>query len=55
MEEEVEKTYGAEEFRCPTCDLHLDSRDEIEAAGLDPDQTEVETREREFEPDYGNC
>lgn len=54
-EEEVEKTYGAEEFRCPTCDLHLDSRDEIEAVGLDPDHTEVETREREFEPDYGNC
>ena len=54
-EEEVEKTYGAEEFRCPTCNLHLDSRDEIEAVGLDPDHTEVETREREFEPDYGNC
>ena len=54
-EEEVEKTYGAEEFRCPTCDLHLDSREEIEAVGLDPDHTETETREREFEPDYGNC
>jgi hypothetical protein len=54
-EEEVEKTYGAEEFRCPTCDLHLDSRDEIEAVDLDPDHTEIETRERDFEPEYGNC
>jgi hypothetical protein len=54
-EEEVKKQYGAEEFRCPTCDLHLDSRQEIEAAGIDPDHTEVETREREYEPDYGNC
>jgi hypothetical protein len=54
-EEAVEKTYGAEEFRCPTCDLHLDSRGEIEAVGLDPDYTKVETREREYEPEYGNC
>jgi len=54
-EEEVEKQYGAEEFQCPTCDLHLDSRQEINAAGIDPDHTEVETREREYEPDYGNC
>jgi hypothetical protein len=54
-EEQVEKHYGAEEFRCPTCDLHLDSRQEIEAAGLDADHVEVETRVREYEPDYGNC
>ncbi|TCH97911.1 hypothetical protein EJV46_11870 [Roseococcus sp. SYP-B2431] len=54
-EEHVEKNYGAEEFRCPTCDLHLNSREEIEAVGLDPDHVEVEVREREFEPDYGNC
>ncbi len=55
LEEEVEKSYGAEEFRCPTCNLHLDSREEIEAAGLNPDYTEVEVREREHEPEYGNC
>jgi len=54
-EEVVEKSYGAEEFRCPTCDLHLDSRAEIEAVGLEPDHLEIETREREFEPEYGNC
>jgi hypothetical protein len=53
-EEEVEKQFGAEEFRCPTCDLRLDSRKEIEAAGIDPDHTEVVTRQREYEPDYGN-
>jgi hypothetical protein len=54
-EDEVEKYYSAEEFKCPTCDLHLDSRQEIEAVGLDADHTEVETRERQYEPDYGNC
>ena len=54
-EEEVEKYYGAEEFRCPTCGLHLDNRPEIEAAGIDADHTETETRERDYEPDYGNC
>ena len=54
-EEEVQKFYGAEELRCPVCDLHLDSRAEIEAAGVKPDHTEIETREREYEPDYGNC
>lgn len=54
-EEEVEKSYGAEEFRCPTCNLHLDSRQEIEAVGLKADHSEIEVREREYEPDYGNC
>lgn len=54
-EEEVVKYYGAEQLRCPVCDLHLDSREEIEAAGIDPDHEEIETREREYEPDYGNC
>jgi hypothetical protein len=54
-EEEVEKQYGAEEFRCPTCDLHLDSREEIQEAGIDVDHTETEIREREYEPEYGNC
>lgn len=54
-EEEVEKNYGAEELRCPVCDLYLRSRVEIEAVGVDPDYTEIEIREREYEPDYGNC
>jgi hypothetical protein len=53
--EEVEKYYSAERFRCPICELRLDSREEIEAASLDPDHMEIEEREREYEPDYGNC
>jgi hypothetical protein len=54
-EEEVEKTYRAEEFCCPTRDLYLDSRSEIEAVGLSPDYTTTETRERGYKPEYGNC
>lgn len=54
-EEKVEKYYGAEELRCPVCDLYLRSRAEIEAVGVDADYTEIEIREREYEPDYGNC
>lgn len=53
-EEEVAKSYGAEEFFCPTCELRLNGRDEIEAADLDPDYTKFETREREYEMEYGN-
>lgn len=45
---------AAEEFQCPCCGLRLDSRDEIEAGGLDVEHTEVVTRQREYEPDYGN-
>lgn len=54
-EEQVEKHYGARDFRCPVCELHLDSREEIEAVGLEPEYVQVEAREREYEPDYGNC
>ncbi|TDX67641.1 hypothetical protein EDE12_1011193 [Methylosinus sp. sav-2] len=53
-EETVDVFFAAEEFQCPSCGLHLDSRDEIEAAGLDIEHTEIETRQREYEPDYGN-
>ena len=54
-EEEVVVYYGADELRCPVCDLHLDSRVEIEAAGVEPDREETEFRDRQYEPDYGNC
>jgi hypothetical protein len=37
------------------CGLHLHSRAEIEAAGIETDHTDVEVRMREYEPDYGNC
>jgi hypothetical protein len=50
-EELVDVSYVAEEFLCPSCNLRLDSR---EAVGLDVDHVETETRQREYEPDYGN-
>jgi hypothetical protein len=53
-EELVDVSYVAEEFLCPSCNLHLESRDAIEAVGLDTDHVETETRQREYEPDYGN-
>lgn len=52
--ETVEKYFVAEEFRCPVCQLHLESQVGIEAVGLDPNFTEIEERESEYEPDYGN-
>ena len=54
FEELVDVSYVAEEFLCPSCNLHLDNRDAIEAVGLDVDHIETETRQREYEPDYGN-
>jgi hypothetical protein len=54
FEELVEVSYVAEEFLCPSCNLHLDSRDAIGAVGLDFNYVETETRQREYEPDYGN-
>ncbi len=54
MWEIVEKHLVPEEFRCPVCGLHLDSHGEIEAVGLDAEHTEIEDREREYEPEYGN-
>jgi len=54
FEERVDVSYVAEEFQCPACGLQLDSRDAIEAVGLQVDHIETETRQREYEPDYGN-
>ena len=53
-EEMVDIFLVAEQFLCPSCGLHLDSREEIEAANLEVEHTETETRAREYEPDYGN-
>ena len=50
----VEKTYTPEEFRCPTCGLHLQGIDELEVAGLDADHVEIEEREIDYGPEYGN-
>lgn len=53
-EEWVDKYHTAEEFICTSCDLHLESRSDIEAVGLDPDYTKSEIRKREYEAEYGN-
>lgn len=53
-EETVEVSLVAEEFVCPSCALHLESREEIEAAELEVEHMETEIRQREYEPDYGN-
>jgi hypothetical protein len=53
-EEIVNVEYVAEEFHCPACGLHLDTRDPIEAVDLDVEHTETESRQREYDPDYGN-
>ena len=52
--EAVEKFYLGEQFACPVCDLFLDGQEEIEMACLDMDYSEVDEREMEYEPDYGN-
>ena len=52
--EYVEKTYSAEEFICPTCDLRLAGTRELAVTNLPEEFNETEEREREFEPDYGN-
>ena len=54
-EEAVEKHYVGESLFCPVCELKLDGQIELEAGGLETYYTEVETRKREYEPDYGNC
>ena len=54
IDETVEKYFIAEEFQCPVCALHLDSQEEIGAAGLSIEHTTLESRSREYEPDYGN-
>lgn len=53
-EETVEKFYSAENFFCPTCDLSLEGIDEIDAAELPLNFMETDTRERTYEPEYGN-
>jgi len=53
-EEMVDVFFVAEEFLCPSCGLHLDSREAIEAVGLEVETVQAEARQREYEPDYGN-
>lgn len=51
--ETVDREYVGDQFRCPACELRL-SGSEIEDAGIDAHHSEVEERELEYEPDYGN-
>ncbi len=50
----IDETYLSEGFYCPTCALELRGRQEVVAADLPEEFYQQETREREFEPDYGN-
>jgi hypothetical protein len=52
--EYVEKSFSAEEFFCITCGLHLAGKREMSVTALPEEFCEIEEREREFEPDYGN-
>jgi hypothetical protein len=52
--ETVEREFSGEQFRCPTCDLHLDGYDELNIADLKTEYTDTDEREMEYEPDYGN-
>lgn len=53
-EETVSTVYVVEKFWCPVCQLELTGTREVSAGHLDPEFTRIETREVEFEPDYGN-
>ncbi|MCP4456726.1 MAG: hypothetical protein GY816_01660, partial [Cytophagales bacterium] len=50
----VEKTYAVEEFLCKVCGLHLSGTRELNATDISEEFVETDSREREFEPDYGN-
>lgn len=50
----VNREFIGEEFRCPSCDLTLIGRDEIDAAGLNYIHEDQQEREMDYEPDYGN-
>lgn len=50
----VEVTYTTLAFQCPQCGLRLNGREELDAAGFPDEFVDIETREMEVEPDYGN-
>ena len=53
--EEVSVEYFGEEFYCPACELHLQGEDSLSAANIESSYIEIEERETEYEPEYGNC
>jgi len=52
--ETVEKTFVVEKFKCQVCGLHLYGTDEIAVADISEEFSKRESREREFEEEYGN-
>lgn len=51
----IEIGYYPLEFHCPTCGLALVGNEEVELAGISNDEHyEVDEREIQYEPDYGN-
>ena len=54
MWETVERYFTGERFLCPTCGLELNGYDELTYADVDPEYSDTDEREMEYEPDYGN-
>jgi hypothetical protein len=54
LSETVRKTFTAEEFVCPVCDLRLSGSKEIVSAEMPNEFSTEEVRERKFEDEYGN-
>lgn len=50
----VNRDFAGEEFKCPSCELSLSGSDEIEDAGLDYNHEDLQEREMDCEPEYGN-
>lgn len=50
----VQISYSTVGFSCAACELELVGRDELDAADLDSEFLVTETRQMDYEPDYGN-
>ncbi len=53
--EEVRKTYQADEFACPRCKLAIVGSEALLFSGIELEHEEIDEREIEYEPEYGNC
>ena len=53
--ERVKVSYVSKEFGCPACGLRISGQDELAVAELPLETEQIEEREPEWEPDYGNC
>lgn len=52
--ETVTCTYAPAEFYCPTCELHLEGAEDMEAAQFNEEYEDEIQREIAYEPEYGN-